>query len=199
MPRSASVGSGATSRYSKSLALVSMEEFDLALDAAGVHGEQRRGGCPRDQTQGVWGACRASWALCQEALSCGMVTGSPISPHPRPAGAKRKWLRFQYRVRLVVESSAFNNLFLVGILANSLVLAMEHDGMSHDMETALGTANQAFTALFCVELAAKVLGLGPWTYITDAWNLFDAIVVAVRWVTPTRWRGGVVVGFSVCI
>ena len=38
-------------------------------------------------------------------------------------------LRAQYRVRLLVESSTFNNAFLVAILANTLVLAIEHDGI----------------------------------------------------------------------
>jgi hypothetical protein len=112
----------------------------------------------------------------------GSQTGAHAFSAPfLPKGLKGAWLRFQYRVRLVVESSAFNNLFLAAILGNSLVLAIEHDGMSAELEASLSHANLAFTALFCVELASKVLGLGPWTYLTDAWNCFDAVVVAVRW------------------
>lgn len=51
--------------------------------------------------------------------------------HPLPAALKRLWLRGQYRVRLLVESGPYNSLFLVAILANTIVLAIEHDGMSH--------------------------------------------------------------------
>ncbi len=56
-------------------------------------------------------------------------TNYPKLPPPTPPAIKRQWLRFQYRTRLVVESSAFNNLFLMAILGNAALLAVEYDGM----------------------------------------------------------------------
>ena len=47
------------------------------------------------------------------------------------------------------------------------------------MEEALAHANTAFTALFTIELVFKAAALGPWAYVCDAWNAFDAAVVAV--------------------
>jgi hypothetical protein len=51
------------------------------------------------------------------------------------------------------------------------------------LEVGLADANLAFTALFSLELATKVVGLGPWGYLSDYWNVFDGIVVSVRWGT----------------
>ena len=107
-----------------------------------------------------------------------------------PVGAlRRAWLRAQYRVRLVVESQLFGNIFLCAILANTVVLAIEHDGMAPALEEALHKANLAFTLLFCAELAAKVVGLGLWAYVTDLWSLFDAVVVGVSLVELTMAAG----------
>jgi hypothetical protein len=63
---------------------------------------------------------------------------APLSPAPPAArcippvhaALKRTALRLRYRVRLLVETAAFNNLFLGAILANTVVLALEHDGMT---------------------------------------------------------------------
>lgn len=43
---------------------------------------------------------------------------------------KRTLLRAQYRVRALVCSSAFNNIFLFAILLNTVALAIVYDGMS---------------------------------------------------------------------
>jgi len=45
------------------------------------------------------------------------------------------------------------------------------------LSTGLSDANLAFTILFSCELVTKLLGLGLWTYISDYWNMFDAVVV----------------------
>jgi hypothetical protein len=57
------------------------------------------------------------------------------------------------------------------------------------LEVGLADANTAFTALFCLELVLKVVGLGPWTYLSDYWNLFDALVVSFR-CAARRGRAG---------
>jgi hypothetical protein len=42
----------------------------------------------------------------------------------------------------------------------------------------LAMANFVFTAAFTLEMLLKMIGLGAWNYLRDAWNLFDALVVA---------------------
>lgn len=51
--------------------------------------------------------------------------------------------------------------------------------MSPGYARALDTASTALTALFAAEVAAKLAGLGAWGFASDAFNLFDALVVAL--------------------
>jgi hypothetical protein len=99
--------------------------------------------------------------------------------HQQQAAVGAALLRARYRVRLLIESNAFNQAFLFAIIANTAILAAEHDGMAPAVERALGQANLAFTALFIAEAALKVAGLGPWGYARDPWNVFDGAVVAL--------------------
>lgn len=46
------------------------------------------------------------------------------------------------------------------------------------MEEGLAIANFVFTAAFTIEMVLKLIGLGAWKYLSDAWSLFDAVVVA---------------------
>ncbi|KAF8072369.1 NaCP60E [Scenedesmus sp. PABB004] len=123
---------------------------------------------------GVTGVSGASGASHACLLSIGefdeSVAGLPW--------AKRAAMRAQYRLRVVVCSGWFSNTFVAAILLNTLVLALTHEGMSHEFEAALNTANSSFTYIFAFEMVAKMAGLGPWAYLTDVWNLFDALVVA---------------------
>lgn len=41
----------------------------------------------------------------------------------------------------------------------------DHAGMSHGMELALWNANYVMTALFTLETAIKLIGLGFWEYV----------------------------------
>jgi hypothetical protein len=45
---------------------------------------------------------------------------------------KRTLLRAQYRVRVLVCSSWFNNFFLLAIILNTVALAIVYDGMTHE-------------------------------------------------------------------
>ena len=71
-------------------------------------------------------------------------------------------------VKSVVEHRFFGVFFTVCILLNTLVLAMEYDGMS-----------SAYASGLSAELAVKLLGLGIEEYFRDAFNTFDALVVLI--------------------
>jgi hypothetical protein len=52
---------------------------------------------------------------------------------PQDVPGLRRWLLMaQYRVRMLVCSSWFNNLFLLAIMLNTVCLAMVFEGMSHE-------------------------------------------------------------------
>ena len=71
--------------------------------------------------------------------------------------------------------------------------------MSPGYAAALDAASNALTGLFAAEIAFKLLGLGGWGFFSDAFNVFDLLVVAlgvlelaltVRWpLCPGRAAG----------
>lgn len=71
----------------------------------------------------------------------------------------RTWLRVQFRSRVLAQSERFAFIMLAVIMVNTVVLAMDHDGMSKGLEEALDNANYAFTAIFTLEMATKLVGL----------------------------------------
>ena len=48
------------------------------------------------------------------------------------------------------------------------------------MTKALEILNYIFTAIFGLEMLLKLLGLGPYGYIKDPFNLFDGFIVIMR-------------------
>ena len=155
--------SGGASRYSKGVVLISAEEFDAALEGTEMGGERRWGlfppwrlgrllvvgPCGQQQRPRLCVTAQASQVV-GPASHPAVIIQPPCCCRRRPsplAAVKRAVLRAQYRVRLLVESPAFNNVFLVAILANTVVLAIEHDGMRPRWALALsgpgrGSANQ---------------------------------------------------------
>ena len=82
-------------------------------------------------------------------------------------------------VKPVVEHRLFGAFFTACILLNTLVLAMEYDGMSSAYANGLSAVNVALTVAFAAELLVKLLGLGIEEYFRDAFNTFDALVVLI--------------------
>ena len=110
---------------------------------------------------------------------------SSASEDAAPAKTKRISLKtFIWTARLdsvksVVEHRFFGVFFTMCILLNTLVLAMEYDGMSSAYSSGLSAVNVALTVAFAAELAVKLLGLGIEEYFRDAFNTFDALVVVI--------------------
>lgn len=68
--------------------------------------------------------------------------------------AKRQWLKLLFRVRQAVNRPWFGNIMLLAIVANTIVLAMEFDGMSAAYAQALvrcARARPAGRGLGCFE------------------------------------------------
>jgi hypothetical protein len=81
--------------------------------------------------------------------------------------------------KAIVDSPWFGNTFVVFIFVNTIVLAMEYDGMSEEYSNALSQINLILTIAFMAEMALKVVGMGVLDYVADSFNVFDAFVVLI--------------------
>ena len=97
----------------------------------------------------------------------------PNKEQPPPPG---KWRKAMYRV---VTSNFFEDFIMTAIFVNILFMAMTKDGMSDAYEGALFYANIFFTALFTLEAAMRITGIGVTAYFTNEWYLFDFFIVVV--------------------
>ena len=79
----------------------------------------------------------------------------------------------------MVTSNGFNSLMTGCVILNTIVLSLDHYGISDEMEIALSNMNLTFTIIFCVELAMKLTGLGFVDYCRDIMNYLDASVVII--------------------
>jgi voltage-gated sodium channel len=81
----------------------------------------------------------------------------------------------------IADSKWFQNLVTVAILiAGVLVGIATYSDFATEHETLLGVLNDIILYIFIVEIVVKMLALGkkPWLFFTDAWNIFDFIIVA---------------------
>ena len=90
--------------------------------------------------------------------------------------------RVQSAARRGVETPLFSDFFLGCIILNTLLLTLEHDGMSASLKSFLSIANVILTGLFTVELIAKLIGLGWRRYCADRFNVFDAVIVVFAFI-----------------
>ena len=56
-------------------------------------------------------------------------------------------------------------------------MAIAYDGSSVKYENSLENMNLAFTIIFILEAAIKLIGLGPKAYFHSKWNRFDFCIV----------------------
>jgi hypothetical protein len=63
------------------------------------------------------------------------------------------------------------------VLLNTVVLGLDHAGMSNEMANILNTANSYFTIIFIVEMCVKLIAIGFVKYSADKMNYLDGGVV----------------------
>lgn len=78
---------------------------------------------------------------------------------------------------MLVSHPFFHLGIMLLILLNTVVLAIDHYPMDQGLARQLEIVNFALTLSFAVEMVLKLIGLGPWLYAQDAFNLFDAVIV----------------------
>lgn len=78
-----------------------------------------------------------------------------------------------------VTTHIFENAILLCILANTAVMAAQRRNEPPGYSSVLAAFNDAFTFIFCVEAALKLIALGVRGYFAEAWNIFDLSVVSI--------------------
>jgi hypothetical protein len=78
-----------------------------------------------------------------------------------------------------VHHSYFQRFIFLSILINALAMGIEYHNQPIELTQAVEISNIFFTFVFALEMVLKILGSGCYAYLTDGFNLFDAIVVIV--------------------
>ncbi|KAL3270430.1 hypothetical protein HHI36_020985 [Cryptolaemus montrouzieri] len=85
--------------------------------------------------------------------------------------------RIQYKVWWFVTSKPFEYAIFVLILINTITLAMKIPKAPTWYTQILDESNMAFTAIFAMEFIFKLAAFRVKNYLSDAWNLFDFVIV----------------------
>ncbi|KAK9816590.1 hypothetical protein WJX72_002338 [[Myrmecia] bisecta] len=99
-----------------------------------------------------------------------------LSQHPKKAPEYPDH-RMRRALCKLVESTYFEVGVLMAIMVNILFMALEHYKMSTTFTRMLSTADLAFTIMFALEAAIKIVAYYPAQYLSSGWNRFDAMVV----------------------
>uniref|UniRef100_UPI00398F61F7 voltage-dependent L-type calcium channel subunit alpha-1D n=1 Tax=Pristiophorus japonicus TaxID=55135 RepID=UPI00398F61F7 len=84
---------------------------------------------------------------------------------------------YQYKFWYVVNSTGFEYIMFVLIMLNTLCLAVQHYEQSPFFNYTMDILNMVFTAVFTVEMVLKLIAFKPMGYFSDAWNVFDFLIV----------------------
>ncbi|KAE9001800.1 Sodium channel protein type 5 subunit alpha [Phytophthora rubi] len=87
--------------------------------------------------------------------------------------AREHWLS------ALVSHKLFAGFIMAVIIANTVVLALDHYPMPTKMDEDLEIVNFALSCVFVVEMVMKLFGLGLRQYSRDKFNLFDAFIVTM--------------------
>lgn len=85
--------------------------------------------------------------------------------------------KLRYPIIRIIENKIFSVAILCCIVTNTIVLSIDHYGISSEMQNNLQAVNIVFTYIFCVEMVIKILAYGLKKYIRDLMSLFDAVIV----------------------
>ena len=90
--------------------------------------------------------------------------------------------RSRTSVILVIKSEKdpfLDLLITLCIVANTVFMALEQHPMEAEFSKMLSDANVVFTVIFAFEMGIKLIGLHPYYYFQNTWNIFDAFIVTM--------------------
>ncbi|CAG9463932.1 unnamed protein product [Pedinophyceae sp. YPF-701] len=130
----------------------------------------------------------------QEAMSAQMklklLEGMLLDARDQKAWFKVAMLHFRLWNFHIAEHRYFTNFFFFLILINTLLLAIEYDGMPQGLSDGLSMSNIVLTALFGLEVMIKIIGYGLPDFCADGFNIFDAFVVFMAILELSLLSGG---------
>lgn len=84
-------------------------------------------------------------------------------------------------VKLLVEHKYFQQGILLAILINTLSMGIEYHNQPEELTVIVEMSNVVFSAIFAVEMLLKVVAEGPFGYISNGFNVFDGVIVILRY------------------
>lgn len=81
----------------------------------------------------------------------------------------------------MVDHKYFQQGILLAILINTLSMGIEYHNQPEELTAIVETSNIVFSAIFAVEMLLKITAEGPFKYIANGFNVFDGIIVILRW------------------
>jgi voltage-gated sodium channel len=110
-----------------------------------------------------------------------------------PSTDDREHLRSSSRIvrrcARLADSTAFNSAIFAVIVANAIVLGLEtYPSVERAQSVLLHALNDAFFAVFVVELAIRIIAHGrrPREFFRSGWNVFDFFVIVAAFVPGVR-------------
>lgn len=91
-------------------------------------------------------------------------------------------------IKNIVDHKYFQQGILLAILINTLSMGIEHHNQPTELTAIVEMSNVVFSALFAVEMLLKILAEGPFKYIANGFNVFDGIIVILRWENEEWWQ-----------
>lgn len=118
---------------------------------------------------------------------------SPLDERRRPRSPALRLLIAIYRclmrvcswirryIKRLVEHKYFQQGILLAILINTLSMGIEYHDQPEELTAIVETSNVVFSGIFAVEMLLKVIAEGPFRYIANGFNVFDGIIVILRY------------------
>jgi len=83
---------------------------------------------------------------------------------------------WRWRIAVFIESNAMRGIIVTAIITNSIIVGFYANGhIADDMYDGMDTV---FAVFFCSEIGLKLFGFGPKIYFSDAWNVYDFVIVS---------------------
>ena len=89
------------------------------------------------------------------------------------------WNRIQKLCQTICMDPFFDLAITLCILGNTAAMAAEAQPMSQTYDEFSSMLNTFFTWIFTFEMVVKIVGLHPYYYFQDSWNIFDSCIVTV--------------------
>lgn len=84
-------------------------------------------------------------------------------------------------IKVLVDHKYFQQGILLAILINTLSMGIEYHDQPDELTAIVETSNIVFSGIFAVEMLLKVIAEGPFRYIANGFNVFDGIIVILRY------------------